>query len=77
MKKLTAMDGLTVGPFDTRLIAQVQLMRVARGEPVMPIIMRYPEDETKVWVLTTDNYALYDKSEIADGFTKFTKEQLK
>ena len=77
MKKLTAMDGLTVGPFDTRLIAQVQLARVAQGEAPLPPIMHYPDDESKVWVLTTDNYVLFDKQEIADGFAKFTRQQLK
>jgi len=57
--------------FDTRLIAQVQLARVGNGEKVLPPIMRYTEDESKVFVLTTSGYVLFSKQEIADAYAGF------
>lgn len=57
--------------FDTRVIAQVQLARVAQGERVQHPIMKYPDDESKVWVLSTDGYVLIDKQEIANAYKGF------
>ena len=70
-------ERVELGRFDIRLIAMTQLARVGQGEPPYPPIMRYPEDESKVWVLTADgSYDLFDKQELADGYQKFIKDSL-
>lgn len=62
--------------YDTRLIAQVQLMRVGSGELPQPVIMQYvgedgKVDESRVAILTTSGYQVFEKQEIANAYAGF------
>ena len=61
--------------FDARLIAQVQLARVGNHEKVQEPIRRYPDDESKVWVLSVDGYVLFDKQDVANAYTGFIRSK--
>lgn len=76
MDEEVRVSAVELGRFDSRLIAMTQLARVGNGEPVYAPIMKFPEDESKVWVLTTDGYDLFDKQELMEGYQKFIRSQI-
>ena len=69
-------EKIKLGRYDIRLIAQAQLARVGQGELPLEPIRRHTEDESKVWVLTTEGYDLFSKQEIAEGYQKYMRAQV-
>ena len=59
--------------FDARLVAQSQLARFGNGQKIQEVIRRYPDDESKVWVLSVEGYVLFDKEDIANAYVGYMR----